>query len=146
MMQEPNYHTKLASQICPEKVKLQIVLSFLFFCFAFLQFLCSFTSRKFTLTYQYANCESEIQSQLTGKKCLKSSKALVEDKQEDTDWQNGQFGTRVSYTMKISAKTLGLQANELLLIIKCTRKKLFEHIYSEKYEKQSFPHFKFIPH
>ena len=45
------------------------------------------------------------------------------------------LGLGVSYTMKISAKTLGLQANEPLLIIKCTRKKLFEHIYSEKYEK-----------
>ena len=37
------------------------------------------------------------------------------------------LGLGVSYTMKISAKTLGLQANVLLRIIKCTRKKLFEH-------------------
>ena len=90
MIQEPNYRTKLASQIGPRKVKLQIFLLFLFFCVAFLQFLRTFTSQRFRLTSQYAKCESKIRSQLTGKKCLKSSKTLLEGKREHihrlTEW------------------------------------------------------------
>ena len=90
MIQEPNHHTKIASQICQRKVKFQIFL--LFYCFA-LHF-CSFYTLSLHKGLQWLfNMRSTkrnfkpfwlswLQEKLTRKKkCFKSSQILIEDKQ-----------------------------------------------------------------
>ena len=50
------------------------------------------------------------------------------------------LGQGVSYPMEITAKTLGLKADETLVIIQCTVKKIFEQesLYSAEFSHRAF--------
>ena len=113
-------------------------LAFSFFstvCFAYLQFLHTLTSQKFTITSQYAMYKAKIQTfwlswlqeKLTRKKMLKKKQSDIHRRQAGTHSQTARMDNLwqgLSYTMEITAKTLGLQADETLVIIQCTVKKI----------------------
>ena len=70
---------------------------------------------------------SWLQEKLTRKKMLKKKQSDIHRRQAGTHSQTARMDNLwqgLSYTMEITAKTLGLQADETLVIIQCTVKKI----------------------